>query len=318
MNGGVVLFSYLSRVHGLEYTNYQHDTSMQHILRGVVALVIAAGIAGCLKTKRDFTINPDGSGKVTIETTMTRPDFLMGAEGKSKKQRQEELLEKVGEIIAGSEGVDVWKDVSYKDLGEGKIFFKGTAYFPDFNTVRFKGLSNINFHLGMDGGRMHMALADESEPSSETDTTIVMENISEEELQRRADSIQQEFKMSMALLRVALEEMEETTTFLMPGKKVAADVFAYSRGRYRISFNGATLIQIMDSLANERKVFLDMARYGGRPPLGDEESRLMVWGGVKPQLVVDPGAKPLFNYAREVRGARKSYAALRKKLNIDE
>ncbi len=291
---------------------------MHTTLRAILSIAFVLYLSGCLKTTRNFTINPDGSGKVTIEATMTRPDFLMGAEDKTKKQRQEELLEKVGEIIAGSEGVDVWKDVSYKDLGEGKMYFKGTAYFPDFNTVRFKGLSNTNFHLGTDGSTMRITISDESESASDTDNPPVEENLPPEEIERRADSIQQEFKMSMALMRVALEEMEETTTFKLPGTKVQADAFSYSRGTYKLSFTGKRLLKVMDSLSNERKVFIDLARYGGRPPMDDEKSRLIVWGGVKPSLIVSPGTKPLFNYAREVEGARRSYASLRKKLKIDD
>lgn len=291
---------------------------MHTTLRSLLSLAIVLFLSGCLKTTRNFTINPDGSGKVTIEATMTRPDFLMGTEEKSKKQRQDELLDRVGEIIAGSEGVDVWKDVSFKDLGEGKIFFKGTAYFPDFNTVRFKGLSNTNFHLAMEGGNMWITITDESESTSESTEAAVEENLPPEEIERRADSIQQEFRMSMALMRVALEEMEETTTFKMPGKMVRADAFSNSRGSYRLSFSGKRLLKVMDSLANERKVFVDLARYSGRPPMDDEKSRLIVWGGVKPTLVVTPGARPLFNYTREVESAKRSYSSLRKRLRIDE
>jgi len=288
----------------------------------MVPFAAALVVVGCLQATRHFTINPDGSGKVSIEATMTQPEFLMGAEEqKDRKKRRERLLEKVGEIIGRSEGIDVWKDVSYRDLDGGKIFFKGTAYFPDFNTVRFHGVSNMNFRLGMDRGEMTLTIADESQDSN-AQTVLpedsVTPSLSDAEVERRADSMQQEFKMSMAMLRIALDGLSETVTFRLPGRVTRSEVFSSAgKGAYQLVFSGKRLAEVMDSLAAQRAFFVNMARQGGKPPMDDEQSKRAVWGGRSPLLVCGPGSKPLFNYPKEVAAARRSYEKLKKTLKVE-
>jgi len=287
-----------------------------HRMFPLFALVI---VAGCLQTERNFTMNPDGSGKVTVESTMSGGEMMLGMEEPDKNKSRQAMLNKVAQIVGSSEGIDVWKDVVYRDLGEGKIYFKGTAYFPDFNTVRFQGISNLNFHLGIDAGGMKVTVVDESnDGGNQSADSAVMEDLSDAEVERRADSIQQEFKMSMSMLRLALDDLKETISFRLPGSVTTSDVFARTKGgNYQIVFSGKRLMEVMDSLAQQRELFVRMARYGGRPPMEDESAKLAVWGGRKPLIVASAGSKPLFNYAREVAAARKGYERLRRTLKLD-
>ena len=155
-------------------------------LNCVLLLISTVAIAGCVETKDEITVNPDGSGKVIHEITfqsmnlgmmgetmgeamgemtgqmmgeMTAEMGNMTAEmtsemgnmmgkmmGGKSSDPEAQLKESVKEILTESSGVDTWKDISYKLTDDGRTYFKGTAYFPDINNL---SLHNAGFSSDM-------------------------------------------------------------------------------------------------------------------------------------------------------------------------
>lgn len=91
-------------------------------------------LSGCLDVEQHYTLNPDGSGKVSIDADLT--DWTLDA---SDKDIKEKLRERVKDFIDSTKGIDAWKDVSYT-MNEDKVHFQGTAYFPDITKVESKDL----------------------------------------------------------------------------------------------------------------------------------------------------------------------------------
>ena len=109
-------------------------------IKRILLIVTCLAIAGCVEEKSEFTINPDGSGKVVYEAAVQPMDFGMMGE---KPDPQAMLKQTVQQILTQSSGVDAWKDVTSKLTDDGKMYFKGTAYFPD--------ISKLKIHNSMSG-----------------------------------------------------------------------------------------------------------------------------------------------------------------------
>ena len=81
----------------------------------------------------DFTINPDGSGKVEVVETLLPP---MPPEAVADKGAEEVLrLHFLRETLFLTGGADVWAGRVDGEDRHGRLRFKGTAYFPDVTKV---------------------------------------------------------------------------------------------------------------------------------------------------------------------------------------
>ena len=85
--------------------------------------------SGCFDTTEDFTINPDGSGKVVHECTFQPVNLNLG--NNDNQDPGVVLTNAIREVLENSKGVEAWRDVSFKTLDDGRTYFKGTAYFKD-------------------------------------------------------------------------------------------------------------------------------------------------------------------------------------------
>src|SRR5436190_6005453 len=100
-------------------------------IAAALAAVIAFALTGCLDLDEEYTLNPDGSGKVKIRCALAPMRFT------NKKKSPEELLKSdVRETLEKCGGVDAWTDVSAVQRDDGKIEFKGTAYFRDYSKLK--------------------------------------------------------------------------------------------------------------------------------------------------------------------------------------
>ena len=112
----------------------------------ITVLAASLGIflmTGCIETKNEVTINPDGSGKTLL--TIKQPldpmmGFNMGNDKEDKETPDEKAKKEIASILKGSEGVDTWENVTYKIDDNNNLIFKGTAYFKSFMICRSEAL----------------------------------------------------------------------------------------------------------------------------------------------------------------------------------
>ncbi len=288
---------------------------MRVLQRLLPFLVLGIVAAGCYDTEREITINPDGSGKIVITETSPRLDMMFGG-GDTKSDPKKELAEFVSGIIEKSEGIELWKDVSYKNVGKDKNYFKGTAYFRDISQVKFSGLANAAFVIKKnDDGTMTVtfgneASADADSEEGEVDSTL----LSESDLQHKADSLKENFGQSMAMLTSVLNGMRDRTTLHAPAGLQGVQGFTQKGNDLSIELTGTRIMAVLDSLSNSPEFFKEMAR---NPKQSDQQKQMVTaLFSTMPVAVVRAGGTPLFNYDKEVTAARPQFAKLKKTLKI--
>jgi len=94
-------------------------------------------VSGCIQGQATVFLNPDGSGKIEIET-VTDPCSI-GSDAKSW-QAYQGFTTQIKNSLIKSEGIDAWTDVDWRVLTNGKLYCKGEAY--------FKAIDDVVIYLG--------------------------------------------------------------------------------------------------------------------------------------------------------------------------
>ena len=168
-------------------------------------LVLLSAI-GCFESKEDYVLNPDGSGKVTIvgsfETTM--PGMTPGSDPKEGIRHVKELLEK-------SKGVDAWSGVSYDRTKEGRVSFKGTAYFPDISKLDLETFGK-DASLKKEGNKLILLIEEEEETEA-----IAAKKLSAEEMKTQVEQAKKQWQTMKTMMGPMLEKIKQDLTYKLPG-----------------------------------------------------------------------------------------------------
>ena len=135
--------------------------SLKHVLLPCLAFLLAS----CYETKQEITLNPDGTGKMRLESSFQNVNL-----GNQDDSPEEALQAAVGRIVNDSKGVDVWDDVSFKQLDDGRMHFAGTAYFKKIEAVEIPNLGMFDFkwtHDTTGKGNLSMVMKKSDEPDEE-------------------------------------------------------------------------------------------------------------------------------------------------------
>ena len=104
-------------------------------LPSAVIAGLAAILTGCIEMEQQVTLNPDGSGKLTVTSAVAIPDLGgLGGDGAKPDPRGQ-----AREIVVGilrSEGIEAWTNVKYEVGKDGKSRATATGFFPDVTKVR--------------------------------------------------------------------------------------------------------------------------------------------------------------------------------------
>src|SRR5580658_3191555 len=120
-------------------------TAIKHVAPFILVCLALIFLTGCFDTKEEFTLNPDGSGKVVVESICAPLQLPMN---ENEKQTPEQKTQgALRSILENVKGVTAWKNVSYEQQQDGRYKFRGIAYFKDINQVEFQNLAIINFTL---------------------------------------------------------------------------------------------------------------------------------------------------------------------------
>jgi hypothetical protein len=289
---------------------------------------------GCFDTKEDFTINPDGSGKVVHECTFQTVNL-----GDQKPDPDQALRDAVREVLEQSKGVEAWRNVSFKTLDDGRLFFRGTAYFKDLSRLEIHNQTMLEFGWKKtadggaildlrtnksdtlaggtlpDGGMMEVTAAKKTQPAATN-------KLSPEELSKKIRQERAQFQQTKPMLAGFLGNLKQTAVFHLPGKIVSSSNFAKdASGALMLKFEGAKLLAVMEKLINDDEW---CRKNGGTgfdnlqdKPMMDDEINQLVFGEKAPvRATIASGTAPLFNYATEVAAAKTDYAKTQKELGV--
>lgn len=280
------------------------------IILGCLTLIF---LTGCFDTTEDFTLNPDGSGKVVIESVCAPLQLQMN----QKQTPDQELRSSVRSILDNVKGVAAWKDVTYERQDDGRLKFKGTAYFRNINRVEFQNLVLMNFNLtkAADGS----LVLDAQMNDKQNQRLAKPASIPDSDLAAKIKEAKARYQSSRPMMVGILATMKQDAVFHLPGTASQVSNFkSIPGGDLRITFAGTNMLAAMDSLAGNDDWWRSQLADGRDMAQGglslDNAFNEKLFGERGPVRAVIAGGLPKFDYAAEVAAARPEYAALLKKL----
>jgi hypothetical protein len=315
----------------------------------ILLIVGLASVVGCIETKDEFTVNPDGSGKVTHELTLPAMNLEAGFQtmgggapgemgggkppsdmgGSKPSDPQAELKKSVREILSKSAGVDAWKDVSYKVTDDGRMYFKGTAYFPDINglSIRSPNISSDMMRLSFTRnglGEITIEIKGQEQPGAANapQTALPAPAVPEEKLGELIQQAKVQYQQSRAMIQGVFSGLKVETILHLPGQiKEVSNFERIDDSTVRLAFDGAKTLRIVDRIMQDDDWLREQIRTGKDPMSSGPESDLMLnemlFGQRAPIRVVVAGtAKPLFDYSTEAAAAKTNYTSMLGELGL--
>jgi hypothetical protein len=278
------------------------------ILGGLAVLLLA----GCFETKQEFTLNPDGSGKVVHESTFQEVDF--GSQGATPERA---LKKAVAGILEHAKGVEAWQDVSYQRLEDGRIHFKGTAYFK--NLAEFdmpnQTMLHFNWQVGPDGKGGVLTLRQTKEDSAKAKKSAAA-SLTPEERAKKLREDRTKFQQSKPMFAGIFGSMRHEAVFHLPGKASGPSAFETGAdGSQRLVFDGNRMLEVMEKLIMDDTWMAEHGDREGQLPEADEMMGRLMFGAKGPVRVTVPAVGPAaFDYAAAVTAASATLPALQAEL----
>lgn len=282
----------------------------------ILGSIAALGfLSGCFETKQEFTLNPDGSGKVVHESKFQTMDLSDGKRGSEKQMKAA-----VAEILGQAKGVDAWRDVSYELLDDGRIAFKGTAYFRKLSELDIPNQTMLEFDwAAADDHRTGvLTLREKERAGQEQKPAIPPENLSAEQLKQKLRENRAQYQQIKPMMTMIMGAMKHEVLFHLPGRPDKSSAFHKdASGALSLGFDGTRMLEAMEQLINDDAW---MARNSGvldpdaAPPMDEQMSQLLFGDKGPVQATVNGLEGPVFDYEAEVAGAREEFATVQAQL----
>ena len=284
--------------------------ALRRSITGLAALGFAFLLSACYETKQEFTLNPDGSGKVLHECSFQNVNL-----SNENDTSPEALQAAIAKTIKESKGVDAWTDVSFKRLDDDRMWFRGTAYFKKIEDLEIPNQSMLQFAWKNQGGGkadLTLNLKKSDNPKPKPDTA----KLTPEERTKKIKDERAKFKQSKPMFAAMLGNLKQTVSFKLPGKVESHSNFKpNASGALGLTFEGSKMIDALEKLMAD-DAWLDKNGFDAQnSPALDNELGGLLFGEKAPVKASLSGASaPLFNYATEVTAALKGTEALQKRL----
>jgi hypothetical protein len=292
--------------------------SLSRFLTGAACLGALTLLTGCFETKDEFTLNPDGSGKVIHECSFQKVSL-----GGDDEMTEDALKEAIGKVLTEAKGVEAWRDVSYKRLDDGRLYFKGTAYFTNLNTLDIPNQTMLEFAWQKTTGGAVLTLrtnkSDRADGVSGDTKPVDLTNLTPAERAQKLKEERAKFQQAKAMMNAFMGSMKHDAVFRLPGSVTESSNFSREPGgAVRVQFEGAKLMSAMESLINNDEwAAQNLESLGGQAkPRMDDELNGLVFSTNGPVRVTVRGGQPLFNYATEVAAAKLETEKIQKQLNL--
>ncbi len=291
----------------------------QAVVRSLAALALLFLCSGCFETKQEFTLNPDGSGKVVHETI-----FCAGAKfgDSSRGSLDEEMQDAVKQMLSNSKGVDAWTDVKFDRLPDGRIHFRGIAYFPSLSALSIGQTNPLGYSLDKqpDGSLVlrspgFRADDDESKPAPAPEAD-------EEDMPTQILRAKIAYQGMRPLFIGYLSTMKDEAIFHLPGAvSESTNLRRAGQRAVSVSLEGSKVLAAAEAMASQedwwrRQVTAGSAFTKEGPDFADLEFNARVFGEKAPVAATIQPDGMQFDYPKEVAVAKADYAAFAARLHI--
>lgn len=265
-------------------------------------------LTGCFEVEQEYTLNPDGSGKVVHQ--VRQPDVMGQGEAGLKEILKQQLEE--------AQGVDAWSDITVRVTEDDSFEFRGTAYFSNLNDLSLKDAETLRFGWEqMSGGAGRLML--QTEATSESTPAG-----SSDDAQERLDEALKEWKQMRPMMQGLLGSFKWQASFHLPGEVTASSNFEKSGPREVLfAINGERYFEEIDAMMSDAE-FLEQQAAQGSLDMLDPESEAMpavlvtrLFGEDGAYVTTAAAAKPTFDYASAVAAAGTQFEEMLASLPVD-
>ncbi|GEM_PF-6794549 len=283
-------------------------------------------LTGCCEFTEEYTINPDGSGKVILETAFQEVDINDGfvfsvTVNKVKKEKltpEMDLKKSVSKVL-NTKGVDVWKDVEAKYLSDGRMWFKGTAYFKDLSKLELSETATkfIKMKISKNPDGL-LILEKRMNPEKDKSQEKSSEVMTEEKVLERITEFKICYQKTRPFIMGAMCSFRFQSSFRLPGTIQKNENMNYDskEGVVKIFFDGQKAFEELDAMSRDDKWIrkkIDELDMNIEKDMIDFEKLPMISGLKSPIAVCSPPFKNLFDYNVEVFHAKLEYPQLLEK-----
>ena len=291
-----------------------------------LCLVLSIMLTGCFDfdTKQEFTLNPDGSGKVVHECR-----FDDRATIHESVDSNASLKKAVRELIQKSKGVDTWRDVTFSRLDDGRAYFRGTAYFRRLDDLDIDEQMALHFvwMTRPDGTRV-LAKAKKRGPTNADlfrDFSGGQKSLGTNPSPAAVAKCVRDQQAQYLVVRPMYEQMfgrtKHEVTFKLPGTVSKTSIFtSTANNQLAVAFDGTNTLMTLDKLVNDGESFKRTLMTNALANLREateEEGNAFIFGKkARLEATVSAGKNPLFDYDAEVQAAQSGFAKLQKDLQM--
>ena len=255
-----------------------------------LALLLALTCAGCFEVEDRWTLNPDGSGKVTRQVTLA-------PRGKSAAEWARWGIER-------SSGVAAWSEFRSEELPDGRLRLAVTGHFADLQALDL-ACGPQPFWVG-EGQERRIVLSDRRPPETALPLAEGEERASVAERRRRG---------LRGLLRAygGAAAASFKTVLCLPGTVGAFPGYARDpSGELSVQLELGAVAERLEALLEDDAFLLER---GERRLLGPRVNSLVAGGNLEVRLAGE--LLPRFDYARELPAALSESDALQDRIGVD-
>ncbi len=157
------------------------------------------------------------------------------------------------DILAKSQGIDAWRDVSFSELKDGTLYLRGTAYFSDLSKLQLAGLTFLSFRTQRNSPNQ-LIITETSRDVYDnplvpaTRVPKIAEPLTSESLRRDRNRFHAGKPLLLAIIGPAREEI----TMRVPGAVIRASNFETNSPRQlRVHFTGERLVNAIEELISD-------------------------------------------------------------------
>lgn len=267
----------------------------------VILLLVAFAFTACNKQmNQTFIINPDGSGKMIIESGLNDP---------ANPVDETKLKNNLANLISATKGADSWENLVINKPGNGKKYqIEATGYFSDINQVKNEEESFPTMVWTNKNGIASLAL------KGKENNARKKQGRAEAEKQAAAD--QKRWQNTREEL-ASLAKTEIISNFRMPGQIVPVQGYKTSNNTATVILDGKKMLAALDAIYANKNVLIQ-DKMNGNTNASESFILNKLYGTSKPPLFKTRGSlKAFFDYKTEVARAKKNYPATLAALGID-
>ncbi len=282
-------------------------------------VVTMFSLTGCIEEKNEYYVNPDGSGKVihelfTVEGSEINLNFDDNESTKPSVEQQ--LKDLARDTMQNAKGIEVWADVETEITDEGKLHFKGTAYFKDVTKLSFEQ-SGFEQDSGFAISRDDDGLLILEMETDKEEKTKEAKQLTDEQVRQEIKKQRLKYEQSKPMMIGILNNLKQTNIVHYKGRVKSSVNFQKSDGAVTLIVDGKKMLEYFDSLMSNDEKLEQMIRAGKDMNDEDWNGYFEYTGGTAkaPRAVIEL-TDPLFDYKKEVEKAKANNPAMIKSLNI--